>query len=404
MNRLAATALATTGTAVLTLHLASAAQTPAPGRGRGSDAPAFASTEVLADRRVVFRVFAPRADDVRLVGTDVPRNTQGLPMTKGDNGVWEATTDPLPPGAYRYNFSVNGVATIDPRNPGISESNNNVWSVVYVPGADFMETKDVPHGAVAAVSYQSTALRRVRRMHVYTPPGYERGAGTFPVLYLLHGAGDNDESWTSVGRAGLILDNLIAAKKARPMIVVMPAGHTSRTPANAIGRAATDEFVQDFVQDVMPYIEQHYRVIADRSHRAIAGLSMGGNQTLHVAIPRLDQFAYVGVFSSGLLGAAPAGRGVAPTAPPGTPPAAPTLDTAWVQENLAAFDREGPKHGLKLFWFATGSEDRLLPTTKATVELFRQHGFAPTLKESAGGHTWLNWRDYLNEFAPQLFQ
>jgi enterochelin esterase-like enzyme len=372
------------------------------GRGSGSAAPAFLSPEVLPDKRVIFRVFSPKADEVRLVGTDIPRNMQGLPMSRGDNGVWEATVGPLDPGAYRYHFNVNGVAVIDPRSPAISESNNNVWSLVYIPGSDVMDTRNVPHGAVSAVTYQSTALQKARRMHVYTPPGYELGTGTFPVFYLLHGAGDNDESWTSVGRAGFILDNLIAAKKARPMIVVMPAGHTSRAPGNAIGRTPTDEFVQDFVQDVMPYVEKHYRVIADRAHRAIAGLSMGGNQTLHVAMPHLDRFAYVGVFSSGLLAAAPAGRGSAPV--PGTPPPAPALDEAWVQENVAVIDAGAKKRGLELFWFATGSEDRLLPATKATVEMFKRHGFTPVFKESAGGHTWLNWRDYLTEFAPQLFR
>jgi enterochelin esterase-like enzyme len=382
--------------------LAGSAQPPdQAGRGSGRAAPAFVSPEVFPDKRVIFRVFSPKAEDVRLVGTDIPRNVQGLPMAKGDNGVWEATVGPLAPGAYRYHFNVNGVAVIDPRSPAISESNNNVWSLVYIPGSDFMDTRNVPHGAVSAVTYQSTALQKERRMHVYTPPGYELGTGTFPVFYLLHGAGDNDESWTSVGRAGFILDNLIAAKKARPMIVVMPAGHTSRTPVNAIGRTPTDEFVQDFVQDVMPYVEKHYRVIADRAHRAIAGLSMGGNQTLRVAIPRLDQFAYVGVFSSGLLAAAPAGRSSAPA--PGTLPPAPALDEAWVQENVAVIDAGAKKRVLELFWFATGSEDRLLPTTKATVEMLKRHGFTPVFKESAGGHTWLNWRDYLTEFAPQLF-
>jgi enterochelin esterase family protein len=330
-----------------------------------------------------------------------PTQHAGSADVEGDSGVWEATVGPLDPGAYRYHFNVNGVAVIDPRSPAISESNNNVWSLVHIPGSDVMDTRNVPHGAVSAVTYHSTALQKVRRMHVYTPPGYELGTGTFPVFYLLHGAGDNDDSWTSVGRAGFILDNLIAAKKARPMIVVMPAGHTSRAPGNAIGRTPTDEFVQDFVQDVVPYVETHYRVIADRAHRAIAGLSMGGNQTLHVAIPRLDRFAYVGVFSSGLLAAAPAGRGAAPAA--GTPPPAPALDEAWVQEHVAAIDAGAKKRALELFWFATGSEDRLLPATKATVEMFKRHGFTPVFKESAGGHTWLNWRDYLTEFAPQLF-
>jgi len=374
-------------------------QLPGTGRGTVSAAPTFVSADVQPEKRVVFRVYAPKATEVRLVGTDIPRNMQGLSMTKGDNGVWSVTTDPLPPGAYRYNFNVDGVATIDPRSPAISESNNNVWSLVYVPGADFMDTKDVPHGAVAAVTYRSHALQTVRRMHVYTPPGYELGSGRFPVFYLLHGAGDNDDSWTSVGRAGFILDNLIAAKTAVPMIVVMPAGHTSRTNVGATSPNATEEFVQDFVQDVMPYVEKNYRVTADRQHRAIAGLSMGGNQTLHVAMPRLDQFAYVGVFSSGLLGG---GRGPAPA--PGTPPAAPALDAEWADAHVAAAGKTSATQPLSVFWFATGSDDRLLPTSKATVDLFKQHGFAPTFKQSAGGHTWLNWRDYLNEFAPLLFR
>ena len=335
MRRTAMTWTLTMLIGALVASVGGSSQPPDPaGRGSGSAAPAFVSPEVLPDRRVIFASFRRRRRTC--LGTDVPRNMQGLPMSRGDNGVWEASVGPLAPGAYRYHFNVNGVAVIDPRSPAISESNNNVWSLVYVPGSDVMDTRNVPHGAVSAVTYQSIALQKVRRMHVYTPPGYELGTGTFPVFYLLHGAGDNDESWTSVGRAGFILDNLIAAKKARPMIIVMPAGHTSRTPVSAIGRSATDEFVQDFEQDVMPYVEKHYRVIADRAHRAIAGLSMGGNHTLHVAMPRLDQFAYVGVFSSGLLAAAPAGRGSPPA--PGTPPPAPALDEAWVRENVAGID------------------------------------------------------------------
>src|SRR5205085_6985788 len=160
---------------------------------------------------------------------------------------------------------VNGVNVIDPKNTAISESNATTWSVVPVPGSDLMDTKTVPHGAVATVYYQSTALGRTRRMHVYTPPGYELGKDKFPVFYLLHGAGDCDESWTSVGRAGFILDNLIAGNKAKPMVVVMPAGHTSsggfRMPENR------DDFSRDFVDDIMPYVEKNYRVMNDRAHR-----------------------------------------------------------------------------------------------------------------------------------------
>lgn len=242
------------------------------GGGRGAQAPAVVSPDVMADRRLAFRIYAPQAQAIRLAAGDIPGVGQTTQLTKGENGVWEVAIGPIDPGAYRYNFNVDGVTTIDPRNPATSESNNNVWSLVVVPGSDFMDTKNVPHGAVAEVTYNSTALSAFRRMHVYTPPGYETGTAKYPVFYLLHGAGDSDDAWTSVGRAGFILDNLIAAGKAKPMIVVMPAGHTSRgtVGGGVVGRNATQEFVKDFTADVMPYVEKHYRVLTDRAHTAIA--------------------------------------------------------------------------------------------------------------------------------------
>jgi enterochelin esterase-like enzyme len=412
--------------AALAVALPAAAQ---QGRGGGAPAPQVTSPEVQPDRRIIFRILAPQAQAVRLAAGDIPGVGQNTQLAKGENGVWEVTIGPVDPGAYRYNFNVDGVSTIDPRSPFISESNNNVWSLVTVPGSDFMDTKAVPHGSVAAVTYYSTALGTFRRMHVYTPPGYERSSDKYPVFYLLHGAGDNDNAWPTVGRAGFIIDNLIAAKKAKPMIVVMPAGHTRRgaQAGGAIGRTATDEFVKDFVTDVKPYVEKTYRVLADRAHTAIAGLSMGGNHTLQVAIPNLDKFGYIGVYSSGLLGAfpglgggrrgappaaaapaatapaapAPAAAAPAPAAPAGPP--APTAED-WEKANAATLSNAALKKGLKVFWFATGKEDFLLTTTNATVDLFKKHGFTPVFKESAGGHTWINWRDYLNEFAPMLFQ
>jgi enterochelin esterase family protein len=281
---------------------------------------------------------------------------------------------------------VDGVSVIDPRNPATSESNENTWSLVYVPGAEFMDTKDVPHGAVAEVTYQSKALNRARRMHVYTPPGYELGKGEYPVFYLLHGAFDCDDSWSSVGRAGFILDNLIAEKKAKPMIVVMPAGHTG--PFGFGGRFSSD-FEKDFENDVLPYVEKHYRVKADRKDRAIAGLSMGGAQTLNIAFGHLDKFAYVGVYSSGVFGIGNANQGSEPT---------------WEEKNKAALDDANLKKGLKLVWFATGKDDFLVKTSQATVDMLKKHGFDVVYKETSGAHTWINWREYLNEFAPQLFQ
>ena len=395
---------------------ATSAQPPPPagqGRGRGSGAPPVVSPEVSADRRITFRIHAPQATAVRVSGSDIPGLGQNGVMTKGENNVWAFTSAAVPPGAYRYNINVDGVAVIDPRNPLTSVSNNNVWSLALVPGSDVFDTKQVPHGAVASVTYYSAPLQRHRRMHVYTPPGYESNNTRYPVFYLLHGAGDSDEAWTSVGRAGIILDNLIAARKAQPMIVVMPAGHTNGpTPGMGpppapltIAPGQPDEFTQDFTMAVRPYIEKHYRVRSGREHRAIAGLSMGGSQTLNVAIPFLNDYAYVGVFSSGVLGGG-RGRGAAPpaegSAAPATP--APPFGEAWEKRHLAMLDNAAAKKGLKLLWFSTGKEDSLVETTRSTVELLKRHGFTPQYIESAGGHTWLNWRDYLSQFAPLLFQ
>jgi len=377
------------------LSLSAVAQpAPTPARGRGPQGPQVVSPEVSADGRVTFRVLAPKAEKVRLSAGDIPGNGQGAEMTKGTNGVWETTLGPIRPGAYRYNFNVDDLSVIDPRNPATSESNNNVWSLVTVPGADFMDTKDVPHGAVSAVSYYSTALKKFRRLHVYTPPGYESGKGKFPTFYLLHGAGDCDESWTSVGRAGFILDNLIAEKKAKPMVVVMPAGHTG--PFRMGGaRPVVDEFAQDFVSDILPLVEKNYRVYKDRKNRAMAGLSMGGGQTLNIGIPHLDKFGYLGVYSSGVFGIAGGNRGVATNAP-----ARPSFE----EQYKVQLDDPKLKKGLKLFWFATGKDDFLIETSRATVAMFKKHGFDVAFKETEGAHTWINWRDYLHEFAPQLFQ
>ena len=399
------------------------------GRAGGTPAPVVVSPEVTGERQLVFRINAPQAQRVRLSASDIPGLGQNTAFAKNDAGVWEITVGPVPPGSYRYNINVDGVAVIDPRNPATSESNNNTWSVVHVAGSALMDTRDVPHGAVAEVTYYSTALQRFRRMHVYTPPGYETGNTKYPVFYLLHGAGDSDDSWTSEGRANFILDNLIADKKARPMIVVMPAGHTTRTtggrgaapaaaapapaapapapaaPAPAPAQPVQDEFTRDFVTDIRPYVESRYRVIANRASRAIAGLSMGGSQTMNIAIPDLGDYGYIGVFSSGILGGfGAAGRGGAGAAAP-TPEATPAAPARipWEERNLSTLDNASLKKGLKVLWFSTGKDDGLITTTRLTVDLLKRHGFNPTFVESPGGHTWLNWRDYLIEFAPLLF-
>ena len=383
--------------------------------------PTVVSPEVKGERQVTFRILAPNAQKVELrTPGDIPgiggRGGTPLQFVKNSEGVWEATTSTIPAGAYRYSFVVDGVTVADSRNPNTSQTNTTVYSLAVVPGSEVFDTRNVPHGAVASIHYNSTSLGGIRRAHVYTPPGYEAGRDKYPVLYLLHGAGDVDDSWTSVGRAGFIFDNLIASGKAKPMIVVMPAGHVNGAgaalgappaapPAPPVAGAAPrpDPFVTDFVNDLMPFVEKSYRVIGDRQSRAIAGLSMGGSQTLNIAIPNLAKFAYVGVFSSGILGGGGRGRGAAPAA--GTPAAPePPFGEAWEKQNLAALDNPATKKGLRLMWFSTGKEDGLIGTSRNSVELLKKHGFAPVYIESEGGHTWSNWRDYLAVFTPQLFQ
>jgi len=365
---------------------------PAAERPRmgGPQGPQVVSPEVAADRQVTFRILAPKAQAVKVTGGDMPEIGQGKDMTKGAEGVWEVKVGPVGAGAYRYNFNVDGVTVIDPRNPATSESNANTWSLAVVPGSDISDTKDVAHGAVASVTYYSQSLKRFRRMHIYTPPGYELGKGQFPVFYLLHGASDSDASWSTVGRAGFIVDNLIAAGKAKPMIVVMPAGHTG--PFNFGARLPVDEFTQDFQGDIRPFVEKHYRMLTDAKNRAIAGLSMGGAQTLNIAFDKLGEFAYIGVYSSGIFGIAGGTGGNAPQGP------------SWEEQRKETLDNADLKKGVKLLWFATGKDDFLVKTTQATVEMLKKHGFDAVYKETDGAHTWLNWRDYLNEFAPKLFQ
>lgn len=361
------------------LTIAQGAQTPPPN-----------SPELDADRGITFRIAAPAATTVRLSGSDLPGLGSGKDLTKGTNGVWSVSLGPVPPGSYRYHFNVDGVPVVDPRNPKTSESNENTWSLVHVPGNAWQDTQDVPHGAVAEVTYWSSTLRRFRRMHVYTPPGYEVGSGRYPVFYLLHGAFDSDDSWSTVGRAGFILDNLIASGKAKPMVVVMPHGHTG--PFGSGRGSMSGEFEPDFNQDIRPLVEKRYRVHTDRANQAIAGLSMGGAHALNIGIPNLAHYAYIGVFSSGIFGIVQR---------PGAPaPQGPTFEDKY----RSILDDAALKPGLKLFWFATGKDDFLVETSRKTVEMFKTHRFDVVYKETAGAHTWDKWREYLNEFAPQLFQ
>jgi enterochelin esterase-like enzyme len=356
-------------------------------RAQSQRGPQVVSPELM-DGKITFRILAPNAKKVQLSSSDMAGFGQGKELVQGDEGVWSVTVD-AKPGYFRYHLNVDGVAVVDPRNPATSESVGNVWSLVKIPGQEWMDTQDVPHGNVAEVTYFSKPLNRFRRAHVYTPPGYEVSAEKYPVFYLLHGAGDSDDSWTTVGRAGFILDNLISAGKAKPMVVVMPAGHAGPF---RFGSSGPDEFAQDFNEALVPHVESKYRVKTDRASRAMAGLSMGGAQTLNISIPNLEKFSYLGVFSSGVFGIVPA-----PNAPPRQGP-------SFEEQHEKVLKDASLKDGLKLFWFATGKEDFLVQTSRATVEMFKKHDFKVTYEEGEGGHTWIVWQQYLHQFAPMLFQ
>ena len=352
------------------------------------------SPEVHPEGTVTFRVWAPDAKDLKLISEGeesvpgaVPDHVmaamKGVPMTRAEDGIWSITVGPYPAGAYRYTFSVDGVSATDPKNAASSESLSTVRSLFVIPG-NFADAKDVPHGEVATVYYQSRTLARMRRMHIYFPPGYEQSKASYPVFYLLHGGGDCDDSWISVGRANFILDNLIAAGQAKPMIVVMPAGHVStHMDMRSMGAdVASDPFSNDLLNDVIPYVEQHYRVVADAQHRALAGLSMGGVQTLNISLTHPGFFSYLGVFSSGWFG---------------------PMRGQFEQTNLATL-QSPDKNNVKLFWFAAGKYDIALPNTGPTIDLVKKYGYSPEFHQSEGFHAWNNWRDYLHEFAPRLFQ
>jgi enterochelin esterase-like enzyme len=358
------------------------------GKGKGGPGAGVVSPEVRPDCTVIFRIYAPKSSDVRLLGDwmEKPGPTQ---LEKDDKGVWSVTVGPLTPDYYSYVFSVDGVPTVDPRNPTIKQGIGNVQSMFFIPGEQsaFEENKPVPHGEIRQVWYRSSTLGTQRRMHVYTPPGYESGSERYPVFYLLHGGGDEDSGWSTIGRAGFILDNLIAEGKARPMLVVMPNGSLPRPaafPTEPVAKTAfQDRFTNELLKDIVPVVEKTFRVHTGRDKRAIAGLSMGGGQTLRVATTHPDQFAYVAVWSAG-IGA-----------------------------NAANFEKANATYlgkadelnkTVKLFSICVGKNDFAFNGSKALSEVLTKHGIRNDLHVSGGGHTWINWRHYLNELAPKLFR
>jgi enterochelin esterase-like enzyme len=370
---------------LLTGAVLAVAQTPRQPRFQPPPDANVISPELHADGRVTFRIYAPKATEVVVRGEWQASGAKPPALAKDEKGVWSVTVGPIEPNAYRYAFDVDGAQVLDPKNTQTSESNTTVRSLLVVPGkgAEFMAANDVPHGAVRTVWYRSASLNQDRRMHIYTPPGYDLSGESYPVLYLLHGGGDNDDSWSTVGRAGFILDNLLAQGKVKPMVVVMPAGHVPGAGLSMGASPDADKFSADLLRDVIPYVEKNLRVRADAANRAIAGLSMGGVQTLNIGLNNLDQFSQIGVFSSGWF---------------------PEVLEQVKKEKREAWSSPATRQRLKLFWIAAGKDDIALANSRNMVAFFNQIGLPHTFRETDGGHTWINWRRYLNEFAPLLFR
>ncbi len=362
---------------------------PASSNVRGAEYP-----RVSADLRVTFRIKAPQARQVQLQpgGDDNGLGKGPIDMIRGADGVWTVTTPPAVPGFHYYWFLVDGLAVGDPGSEtyfGWGKESSGVE--VPEKGADFYTVKDVPHGEVRARWYYAKTTAAWRRAMVYTPPEYDRNArARFPVLYLQHGAGEDERGWTNQGRANFILDNLIAERKAKPMIVVMEQGYAtapgpvqgSATQGRGAGQSAV--FEQVVLNDLIPMIDATYRTLADRDHRAMAGLSMGGGQTLQITLTHLDKFSWIGSFSSPLR-------------------AGFDLKTAY---NGAFSDAASFTRRVHLLWFGAGTaEERMLKPALAMSEALQQEGINNVFYQSPGtAHEWQTWRRDLHEFAPLLFQ
>jgi enterochelin esterase-like enzyme len=356
-------------------------QAPAGRGGRG--APALPAYVVNPDRTVTFRLRAPEATAVTVSG-DFTQTPQA--MVKADDGTWSLTSAPLRPALYDYSFTVNGVRMNDPSNPLVKTGDRSSSVMFEVKGDkpapyDF---QDVPHGTVRIDYYNSKKFNVPQAVWVYTPPGYDSSNAKYPALYLLHGAGDTEAGWVTVGHANLIMDNLIAEGKAKPMIVIMPYGRPA--PSATLGvtapAAATEPgitFPNDVVEDVVPFAEKTYRISAKADDRAIAGLSMGGNQTLQVGLSHVDLFHYIGAFS-------------------------PVVTNVDQNGKDAIADAAGTNKKLKVFYIYIGKLDTLYASNQTFDKVLDDHKIKHTFVETEEWHVWRNWRDYLADFAPRLFR
>jgi len=358
------------------------------------------SPEITEDNSVIFRLQAPNAKEVKISGDWMPAEgwTPGsAAMTKDEKGLWSYTTAALSSDLYGYSFSVDGLKTTDPNNVYLIRDVASVTNVFIVGGgkADLCKVNPVPHGTVTRRWYNSTGNGMERRMTIYTPAGYETGKDKYPVLYLLHGMGGDEEAWIALGRTSQILDNLIAQGKAKPMIVVMTNGNVAQEaapgesslgmykPTFQLPNTMDGKFEETFT-DVIKFVESNYRVKADKADRSIAGLSMGGYHSLHISRYYPNTFDYVGLFSAAIM----------------TDP----KNTSKVYENFDSTLKSQMTNGYKLYWIGIGKADFLYKNVSDYRVKLDEIGMKYTYRESEGGHTWTNWRVYLSEFAPLLFK
>ncbi|HEY1660394.1 MAG TPA: alpha/beta hydrolase-fold protein [Candidatus Sulfotelmatobacter sp.] len=362
------------------------AQQTKPPQSPGFPPPPPVSPEVHSDASVTFRISAPNAKEVKLDREGV----EPVAMQKDEKGIWSVTTLPLAPDYYGYSFMVDGVRTMDASNPLLVPNLLDPGNAVHVPGPSSLpwEVNAVAHGEIHHHFYRSAVAQDERDYYVYTPPGYEdSGKRQYPVLYLLHGFSDDASGWTAVGHANVILDNLIVQGKAKPMIVVMPLGYGTmemvRSGWTAWSHAdLRDENFKNFTEalltEVMPQAEGEYRIAKDRDSRAIAGLSMGGSESLLTGLNHLDKFSWVGAFSSGGI-------------PEDFQKDFPSLDAQTNQQ-------------LHVLWIACGTEDHLITINRNLRGWLKEKGVRVTEIETPGMHTWMVWRRNLSEFAPLLFK
>ena len=345
---------------------------------RRPQSPAVVSPEVQSDGRVIFRIRSTNDAVIKVTGD---WRSGPVELRRGSNQVWSGTLGPLDPDIYGYSFNIDGVEVIDPSNPWSKPMRASRTSLVEVPGNPprLWEFQPVPHGTVHIHNYFSKSLNRLRRLHVYTPPGYEKNRSRLPVLYLFHGSGDNDATWTVGGRAHFIADNLLARKQCQPMVIVMTDGHAYVAAPGAAATNATarnvDAFRDDLLREVMPLVESTYRIKADRAHRAIIGLSMGGGQSLRIGLERQDLFAWVGGMSSFLPD----------------------------PEKAVAASFPKSKSDLRLLWIGCGKDDFLIDGARRLAAALSERNIPHEFRETAGNHSWPVWRGYLGEFLPLLF-